>query len=151
MGPELANPVLVRRFLSSVLRQKLSRRATIKPVSAAVSAVEHLPRVRSAFTQEDVKLVASATRRRYSSFLWKRGDMLIADNVKIAHAGMPGLGKRELTALLCNPIALDYSQSASGLHELSDNDIQHSLGEQLLILKNAAGRPSATMAIPNRA
>jgi Taurine catabolism dioxygenase TauD, TfdA family len=125
----------VRRFLSRQKFSKAKANAVLPPKDLP------LPRVGSAFTPEDVDLVASATRRRYSSFLWKRGDILIIDNLKIAHGGMPGLGPRELRALLCNPVVLDCSRDALGLQLLA-NDVKQSLGEQLLVLKNAVATSS---------
>src|SRR5262245_46465647 len=65
-------PVRARRFLFRALRPKISTR--VKPSQIFVAA-EYPARVGSAFTPEDVKIVASAIRRRYSSFLWKRGDV----------------------------------------------------------------------------
>ena len=125
----------VRRFLSRQKFSKAKANAVLPPKDLP------LPRVGSAFTPEDVDLVASATRRRYSSFLWKRGDILIIDNLKIAHGGMPGLGPRELRALLCNPVVLDCSRDALGLQLLA-NDVKQTLGEQLLVLKNAVATSS---------
>jgi Taurine catabolism dioxygenase TauD, TfdA family len=130
--PRFASPANVRRFLSLTLRRKFSK---VRANAVLPSGDLPLPRVGSAFTPEDVKLVASAMRRRYSSFLWKRGDILIVDNLKMAHTGMPGLGHRELRVLLCNPVVLDYSRDALGLQLLA-NDMEQSLGEQLLVLKN---------------
>lgn len=126
-------PGRMRRFFFQAIRPRIRRRSKPNQISFAS---EHLARVGSAFTPEDVNILASAMRRRYSSFLWKRGDILIIDNIKMAHAGMPGLGYRELRVLLCSPMALDYSQCASGLQLVYD--MRQSLGEQLLLLSNSA-------------
>ena len=139
-----ANPVHARRLLLMALRRKFSKHAKVNPILPYA----HLPRVGSAFSLEDMKLIASAMRRRYSSFLWKRGDILIVDNLKMAHSGMPGLGRRELKALLCNPVVLDYSQCGLGLQNPA-KDLSQSLGEQLSLLKEQ--RASTAVATGNKA
>jgi hypothetical protein len=55
-------------------------------------------------------------RRRFSSFIWKRGDVLILDNLKMAHNGMAGRGNRVLKVMLCNPVPLPSSEASLGLH-----------------------------------
>ena len=123
---------LHRRVLLAV-RGKFPKR--VKANAVLPSAELLLPRVKSAFTIEDLELVALAMRRRFSSFLWKRGDILIIDNLKMAHAGLPGRGERKLPFLLCNPVVLDYSRDASGIQLLAKDRAQ-SLGEQLIVLRN---------------
>ena len=123
----------LRRLMSRALARKSSEKAKTreKAKTSQIWPTQHLPSVASAFTQEDLRLLASAMRRRYSSFLWRRGDVLIVDNLQVAHARMPGFGRRELRALFCNPIVLNYSQYASGLYELPPEDMMQSLGERL--------------------
>jgi alpha-ketoglutarate-dependent taurine dioxygenase len=58
------------------------------------------------FSAQDMKLVAALMRRNYTSFCWKTGDVLIVDNLKMAHAGMPGCGSRDLKAIICNPVLI---------------------------------------------
>src|SRR5262249_1829559 len=72
----------------------------------ASGGAEGLPdsRVDSAFTKEDIKGLAKSIRDRFSSFTWRRGDMLLIDNLKLAHEGMPGFGPRELAVLIANPL-----------------------------------------------
>ena len=48
-------------------------------------------------------------RNYYSSCLWKKGDILLIDNRKVTHAGMPGSGPRQVRAMICNPIDMTYS------------------------------------------
>ena len=66
-------------------------------------------RVGSCFNDRDIKELAKLMRENYSSFLWKKGDILLIDNKKVAHAGMPGSGPRLIRALICNPIELNCS------------------------------------------
>lgn len=72
-------------------------------------------RVGQCFSQDEIKDLARAMRKYYSSCLWQKGDILLIDNKKVMHAGMPGIGPRLVRALICNPIALDYNPAAPGL------------------------------------
>ena len=84
------------------------------------------------FSEPEIQLLAASMRRRYSSFIWKEGDILILDNLKIAHNGMAGYGSRELGAMLCNVIRLASSASDAGLYIASPpNAWAESLGLQL--------------------
>jgi alpha-ketoglutarate-dependent taurine dioxygenase len=88
-------------------------------------------RVADLFEANDVEVLARAMRRRYASFTWNRGDVLIVDNLKIAHAGMPGFGPRNLKALICNCVALPCSGESAGLYALKPDDIRECFGAQL--------------------
>jgi alpha-ketoglutarate-dependent taurine dioxygenase len=74
------------------------------------------------FSDEDCRMLSAIMRRRYSSFPWRRGDILILDNLKIAHSGMPGRGDRELKVMLCNPLSLPSSGASPGLHVVADSN-----------------------------
>lgn len=67
-----------------------------------------LVRFAESFTPEDADALATSIWRHSSVFTWKRGDVLLFDNLQIAHAGMPGFGPRELRVLLMNPIPFEY-------------------------------------------
>ena len=95
-------------FLSKV-RVALAAKKT-NPSSAC-----HETRVGSCFTPEDVKHLAQLIRSEYCSCLWKKGDVLLIDNKQVMHAGMPGAGPRVVRAMICNPLKMNYSSSASGL------------------------------------
>lgn len=71
-------------------------------------------KVGSCFTDADVKDLAQLMRDYYSSCLWQPGDIILVDNRKVAHAGMPGSGERVIRALIGNPIEMKYSQTQSG-------------------------------------
>ncbi|WP_028387935.1 TauD/TfdA family dioxygenase [Legionella fairfieldensis] len=66
-------------------------------------------KVGSCFNKKDIQKLAKSMRNHYSSFLWKKGDILLVDNRKVMHAGMPGSGPRLVRALICNPIDMQYS------------------------------------------
>lgn len=97
------------------------------------------PRVGELFDSQDLELVAHAMRRRYSSFTWKRGDVLVIDNLKVAHAGMPGFGPRNLKALICNCMSVPYADESSGFHAARPDDIRESLGVQLVKYRENMG------------
>lgn len=63
----------------------------------------------SCFTDDEVKDLAKLMRRYYSSCLWKNGDILLIDNRKVVHAGMPGTGPRSIRAIIGNPLEMNYS------------------------------------------
>ena len=83
--------------------------------------------VESLFTAEDVQMLATCMRRYYSSFPWRRGDILILDNLKIAHSGMAGVGRRELKAIMCNPLVLSTPATSPGLRAIP-NTLENSTG-----------------------
>lgn len=66
------------------------------------------------FSESDIKKLAFLMRDNYSSCLWKKGDLLLVDNKKVVHAGMPGSGPRLIRAIICNPIDMKYSYVDSG-------------------------------------
>jgi len=88
-------------------------------------------RVGELFNKEATGLLATSIRNRYSSFKWRAGDLLIVDNLKMAHSGMPGLGARTLRVLICNPIRMRYDSKGPGVHVVSGDAHHHSLGAQL--------------------
>ncbi len=94
---------------------------------------KHL-RIESVFTDTDVSILAGLMRECFSSFLWKKGDVLLVDNVHVAHAGMPGrtskANPREIRAMLCNPLKLSYSSLAPGLWH-NEEFLPETLGEIL--------------------
>jgi hypothetical protein len=72
------------------------------------------PRLADVLDGPDVQLLADAAARHCSMFPWRENDLLILDNCQMLHAGMPGLGSRELRVVLCTPIPMPYP-IASGL------------------------------------
>jgi hypothetical protein len=126
---------LLRAISSERARKRLeSRHATEAPLGSR----DALP-LSALFSPEESRILASAMRRRYFAFPWKSGDILILDNLKIAHGGMPGRGKRDLKVIMCNPVPLPYSSLSSGLHVIPHaNDPKECLGAQLVRLRNSS-------------
>ena len=71
-------------------------------------------RVASCFKPQDIKELAKLIRRYYSSCLWQQGDILLIDNKKVMHAGMPGSGARLVRAMICNPLEMKYTSKSPG-------------------------------------
>jgi len=90
--------------------------------------LSHLDRVGTCFTKEDTKKLAQAMRNQYSSCLWQKGDILLIDNRKVMHAGMPGKGSRIIRAMISNPVAMDYTFKETGV-VYAENRTSHSVGE----------------------
>ena len=85
------------------------------------------------FSKEATGLFATSIRNRYSSFKWRAGDVLIIDNLKMAHSGMPGSGARTLRVLICNPIRMRYDSKGPGVHVVSVDSHHPTLGAQLSV------------------
>ena len=66
--------------------------------------------------------LAKLIRTYYSSCLWKKGDILLVDNKKVMHAGMPGSGPRLVRAIICNPLDMHYSFSDLSIINCKDRD-----------------------------
>lgn len=95
----------------NILRTKLSNfKASRKAKRFSANTVK----VGSCFNAKEVKELAQSMRNYYSSCLWKKGDVLLIDNKKVMHAGMPGMGSRLVRAMICNPLDMSYSVSESG-------------------------------------
>lgn len=81
-------------------------------------------RVGSCFSEQEVKELAKLIRNYYSSCLWKKGDILLIDNKKVMHAGMPGSGPRLVRAMICNPLNMNYSFMECGTINCSERTSQ---------------------------
>lgn len=84
------------------------------------SPVTHTTSLSSLFSAEDVRSIALIMRRSYSDFVWRKGDVLLLDNLKIAHSGMPGMGSRQLQIMMCNPLRLPTESSTDGYQKVLD-------------------------------
>lgn len=86
---------------------------------------------------EDVSALAEAVWRQSSIFTWRRGDVLILDNLQVAHAGMPGWGPREVRAMLCNPLRFPF-QTVRGVARLEVDSSYRSVHDRLCGLAGGA-------------
>lgn len=81
-------------------------------------------KVNSCFSETDIKNLASLMRKFYCSTLWHKGDILLVDNRKVDHAGMPGSGDRLVRALISNPLKMKYTQTQPGCFPCQDRTTQ---------------------------
>lgn len=77
-------------------------------------------KVGACFSDKEITELAKSMRNYYSSCLWEEGDILLIDNKKVMHAGMPGMGPRTIRAMICNPIEMNYSFRESGCCDSED-------------------------------
>ena len=96
----------------TLLRSLVKEPAKQKQATAQVPPVT---RFRDLFTKEETEKLAVSVRQHHSSFLWQKGDVLLVDNLKMAHAGMPGFGPRDLKVMICNRTPLPCSSNSHGL------------------------------------
>jgi alpha-ketoglutarate-dependent taurine dioxygenase len=118
--------VAMRNFLGAVGRRAKAKLG-LEPQAGPALA----PGVEAAFEPGDGARVAQAIRASFSSFRWRSGDMLMIDNLKMAHAGMPGMGPRLLRAMICNPIALPLSAGGSGEWAVPGEAVARTVGDEL--------------------
>jgi hypothetical protein len=121
-------------------REKTSTRGTYEPqqtprsmnLAGAESPIPGARTLTAVIDDEDRRIIAAAIRRSYFSFLWKKQDFLIVDNLRMAHTGMPGLGHRKLKVMMCNPLHFYTSKESSGFYALSrGSEAQECLGATL--------------------
>jgi len=115
---QAGKPKVIAYRFSQWMRRSFKKQCRVRAPSEFGSGIV----LQEQFSADDVQMLAKAIRSRYCSFLWKRGDVLIIDNLKIAHNGMAGRGDRTLKVMMCNPIPLPSSGESRGLHILSQSD-----------------------------
>ena len=76
---------------------------------------EKFKKVNSCFSETDINHLAGLMRKFYCSTIWQKGDILLVDNRKVAHTGMPGAGPRLVRALIANPLEMKYSHARARL------------------------------------
>ncbi|MBA2652544.1 MAG: TauD/TfdA family dioxygenase [Tatlockia sp.] len=81
-------------------------------------------KVGSCFNFHDTKNLARLMRNYYSSCIWKSGDVLLVDNRKVIHSGMPGAGPRLIRAMICNPLEMKYSAKESGFFVCKERETE---------------------------
>ncbi|MFT4059644.1 MAG: TauD/TfdA family dioxygenase [Legionella sp.] len=99
-----------------IVRNKLAEFKANKKMHLAVEQ----QKVGSCFNKQEVITLARSMRNYYSSCLWKKGDILLIDNRKVMHAGMPGKGPRLIRAMICNPVEMHYLRDESGCIECKE-------------------------------
>lgn len=87
-------------------------------------------KVDSCFSKKDIQQLARQMRNFYCSILWHKGDILLVDNRKVVHAGMPGSGSRVIRALIANPLQMKYSSTQPGFLQCRDS-LKQSMGHYM--------------------
>lgn len=121
------SPVNALKILQTKL-QKRKRTHALPPFNQA--------RVDSCFNEQHTQDLARLLRKYYSSCLWQKGDILLVDNRKVMHAGMPGSGKRLVRAMIANPLHMQYSENQTG-----KIDCQERMGETVGYYMAMRGMP----------
>ena len=85
---------------------------------------ETFTKVNSCFSETDINLLARLMRNFHCSTIWQKGDILLVDNRKVVHTGMPGAGPRLVRALICNPLQMKYSHEQPGCFACQDRTTQ---------------------------
>jgi alpha-ketoglutarate-dependent taurine dioxygenase len=127
--------IAIRNFREMLRGRMRTLHAKLGAVAPNRGADDHEPEgmgVDTAFESGDQDLLASAMRRRFSSFRWKRGDVLMVDNLKMAHGGMPGFGPRLLRAMICNPMQVPCSADTPGLWAVPKDHPAQTVGEKIV-------------------
>ena len=96
-------------------------------------------KVGSCFNEKEVNSLATLIRKYYSSCLWKKGDVLIIDNKKTMHAGMPGSGPRVVRAIICNPLEMNYTFAKTGNYYCSERE-QGAIGYYMALEKEEGNK-----------
>ncbi len=118
-----------RNLVAERAREKLGWGATDQAPAGA--------RVHEAFAPGDGQRVARAMRAHFSSFRWRAGDLLMVDNVKMAHSGMPGFGPRLVRAMITNPISVPCRKGGPGEWAVPRATLPETVGDRLSKLATA--------------
>lgn len=92
------------------------------------------PKVNSCFSKNEIESLATLMRDYYCSITWQKGDILLVDNRKVVHTGMPGEGPRTVRALIANPLQMKYSNDQSGCYACQDRPGE-SIGHGLTVAR----------------
>lgn len=125
----LNHPVLA--FERSIYAKKLIGRLIKPPFPELPDEETKSYRIGNRFKYDDIILMAKLMRQYHSSFRWRKGDFIIIDNLKLAHAGMPGFGARTIRSLMCNPISITYNKDSIGVYKPKNDEIIESWGTKL--------------------
>lgn len=108
LHPRTAWPAL------DALLQRLQREPKREPVDAKW--------LRNVASSRHMSRVARSLRKNFACFRWQTGDLLLIDNIRVAHSGMPGFGARELRALIATPIDMPLSPQGPGVFDAAPSE-----------------------------
>lgn len=125
----IRHPVIIRELSTSLWRRL--RTPSRQPKQQHVSTVTPTwPRLGQRLNQEDARLLGTAVWKHASVFTWRRGDVLLIDNLQVHHAGMPGFGPRDIKVIMGNPVPLGHA-NGEGLLQVTMNDDYRSVHDRL--------------------
>lgn len=104
----------VAAFLHNPEKQMQITRSKKKVRKAFEKVDAKCEKVNACFSDTDINHLTQLMRNFYCSTIWQKGDILLVDNRKVAHAGMPGSGSRLVRALITNPLEMKYSATQPG-------------------------------------
>ena len=133
----IRHPGFFGRFLFSPIFSRLAARFGKKKKRLRFPKVTRLG---ERLDKEDIKLLGRAIWKHTSVFTWKMGDILIVDNLQMAHGSMPGFGPRDIKVVMGNPVPI-ATRSTSGLLKVEADETYCSLHDRILNLAN----PTATL------
>lgn len=139
----LASALEEPRAALRIIHLLLANRRARQGGTTATSPSSEL-RIGQMFSVEEIQLLAQLMRKRFSSFLWKKGDILIVDNLKMAHTGMPGFGPRDLKAMICNPLPFPLGPGP-GIYMPRAHETCETLGAQLIGLRGRTRQEEANV------
>ena len=135
-------PVAVRhpRIILDLLLQSVhALRARVRPQrKPASTGGPKLPRIGQRLDRDDARALGEAVWRHSTVFTWRPGDILIIDNLQMHHAGMPGLGPRDIKGIMGNPVPMGVI--GTGLLQVRLDEDYRSLHDRLM---EFAGRSSS--------
>lgn len=88
-------------------------------------------KVENVLTKEEGRQIQKAVRENFVSFKWQVGDLLIVDNLRMAHAGMPGKGSRTIRVILSNPVQFELSRTSPGRQRIKPNPAHQTVVQRL--------------------
>lgn len=121
----LADPRGIPRRLRDAVRRR-----DADDGGAADGPPEFGPTIASALSDPTaLRRLARAVWRHSTAVAWRRGDVLLFDNLQVLHAGLPGFGPRALGVQMYNPVTLHAPRA--GRHTVPSTAGSRSMGERL--------------------
>lgn len=124
------NVVFLIKLINSISRSPKTALQFIKDLQSMSRNINDSPLIGEFFDEGDLIHLSSLMRKYYSGYAWQKGDILLVDNLQMAHSAMPGFGSKVLRTILCNPMKSLYTSESSGVQPFVS--IRNSLGEELV-------------------
>jgi alpha-ketoglutarate-dependent taurine dioxygenase len=138
----IRHPAIIRELFAPLWRRLLAPSPQPKQQHGP-TVTPTWPRLGQRLDQEDAKLLGTAVWKHSSVFTWRRGDVLLIDNLQVHHAGMPGFGPRDIKVIMGNPVPLGHANGA-GLLNVKMDDGYRSVDDRLREFARRSQSSSAT-------